>query len=85
VSHTIIDTEDERRRRVQGFADYVWLSLSGFFLALSVRMIVHHNQFGWFLAPIWVFALLIRLRYILTRRKLPGRDDPGTGPLMRLI
>jgi hypothetical protein len=81
-SHTaIIDSEEERRRRMRGFVDYTWISLSAFFLALSIRMVVHHDQFGWCLAPIWSFVLLIRIRHLFKTRKMLGRNGQGTSPV----
>ena len=37
------------------------MMLSLFLIADGVRKIIHHNDLGWFLAPVWAFVLAVRI------------------------
>ncbi len=46
----------------------LWILVAVIWIATAVRMIVHHNDLGWFLMPVWAFALVIWLNRALKQR-----------------
>jgi hypothetical protein len=55
-------------RRYSQKALVLWILVSVIYVAGSVRMIVHHNDLGWFLLPVWAFVMVVWLS-----RALKGR------------
>lgn len=39
----------------------LWILVSVIYVAGAVRMIVHHNDLGWFLLPVWAFVMVVWL------------------------
>ena len=39
----------------------LWILVSSIYLALAVRLILHKNEFGWFLLPVWAFVFVVWL------------------------
>jgi hypothetical protein len=46
----------------------LWLLVSIIYIASAFRMIVHHNELGWFLLPVWAFVALVWLSRALKER-----------------
>jgi hypothetical protein len=43
----------------------IWIMLSIVWIGGGIRMIMRHNDFGWFLVAIWVFVLVMYMRSAL--------------------
>jgi hypothetical protein len=39
----------------------LWILVAIVYIATAVRMIVHHNDLGWFVMPVWTFVLIVWL------------------------
>jgi len=40
----------------------IWMMLSIVWIGGGIRMIMRHNDFGWFLVAIWIFVLVMYMR-----------------------
>jgi hypothetical protein len=50
-----------RRQKWADIGTWMMTMLSIFMLTDGIRKIIHHDDFGWSLAPVWAFILSIYL------------------------
>ena len=46
----------------------LWILASVIFIAVAIRMIFRHKDFGWFLLPVWAFLLAFWVRQAFKQR-----------------
>jgi hypothetical protein len=57
----IAGTGKTRRQKWTDIGTGMFIMLAIFLLADGIGKIIHHNDLGWFLAPVWAFVLLVNL------------------------
>ena len=56
-----IESGEIRRKKWRDIANGMFMMLSVFLIADGIRKILHHNDLGWFLAPVWTLVLVVRI------------------------
>jgi hypothetical protein len=62
------EASESRRRKWSDIVNGMFMMLSVFLIADGVRKIIHHNDLGWFLAPVWAFVLVVRIVQAVKQR-----------------
>jgi hypothetical protein len=59
---SIVNEDQIGREKRRDIAIGIWIMLSIVWIGGGIRMIMRHNDFGWFLVAIWVFVLVMYMR-----------------------
>ena len=50
------------REKWRNIAVGIWIMLSIVWIGGGIRMVIRHNDFGWFLVATWAFVLITYMR-----------------------